>query len=55
MSDPEDPRAWIAKAESDYAVRARYPGDEPTIEEARDAVATARAVRRIARSLLAEK
>ena len=37
---------------SDYAVRARYPGEEPTPEDARDAYATAQVVRTFARSLL---
>lgn len=37
---------------SDYAVRVRYPGDEPTIEEAREAVEIAGAMRRFARALL---
>jgi len=40
---------------SDYAVRVRYPGDTPTPEEAREALATARAVRRFARKLLGVK
>ncbi|MBN1149056.1 MAG: HEPN domain-containing protein [Anaerolineales bacterium] len=35
-----------------YAARVRYPGNEPTIEEARDAVEIARAVRRFARQFL---
>lgn len=34
------------------AVRVRYPGSEPTPDEAREALATARAVRRFARRLL---
>lgn len=37
---------------SDYAVRARYPGDDPTPEEAGEAVQIAKAVRRFARHLL---
>lgn len=37
---------------SDYAVRARYPGEEPTPEDARDAYATAQVVRHFARALL---
>ena len=37
---------------SDYAVRVRYPGDEPTVEEAREAVEIARSVRRFVRNLL---
>ena len=40
---------------SDYAVRVRYPGDDPTPEEAREAVEIARAVRRFARKLLGIK
>ncbi|GAB4539845.1 MAG: HEPN domain-containing protein [Anaerolineae bacterium] len=35
-----------------YAVQVRYPGEDPTIEEARSALETAQAVRRYARSLL---
>lgn len=34
------------------AVRARYPGDAPTIEEAREAIQIAQAVRRFARRFL---
>ena len=37
---------------SDYAVRARYPGDEPIVEEAKDAVLIAKSVRRFARRWL---
>jgi HEPN domain-containing protein len=37
---------------SDYAVRVRYPGNDPTLEEARDAVAISRAIRLIARKFL---
>lgn len=37
---------------SDHAVRARYPGSEPSIEEARDALATAKTVRKFARRFL---
>ncbi len=40
---------------SDYAVRVRYPGDDPTPEEAREAAEIARAVRRFARKLLGIK
>ena len=35
-----------------YAVQVRYPGEDPTVEEARMALKTARAVRRSARNLL---
>ena len=35
-----------------YAVHARYPGDEPTVEQAHDGLRTARAVRRFARRWL---
>ena len=35
-----------------YAVRTRYPGDDPMLEEAEEAEATASYIRRIARSLL---
>jgi HEPN domain-containing protein len=37
---------------TEYAVRVRYPGDDPTPEEARDAVAIAKTVRRFARTFL---
>lgn len=37
---------------SEYAARVRYPGDEPILEEAQDALATATAVRRFVRKLL---
>ncbi len=37
---------------SGYAVTARYPGEEPTLEEAREAVAVARTVRAFARRWL---
>lgn len=37
---------------TDYAIRVRYPGDDPTAEEARDAVAIAKTVRRLARDFL---
>ncbi len=34
---------------SDHAVRSRYPGDAPTLEDAREALEIAKAVRRFAR------
>jgi len=37
---------------SDFAVRARYPGDDPTPDEAREAFAIAKVVRRLARKFL---
>jgi HEPN domain-containing protein len=37
---------------SDYAVRVRYPGEGPTLDEAREAVEIAKAVRRLARRWL---
>ena len=37
---------------SDYAVRVRYPGDNPTPDEAREALTIAKAVRRFARKFL---
>lgn len=40
---------------SDYAVRVRYPSDEPTPEDAREAVKIAKSVRRFARKLLGVK
>jgi len=45
MSDPNDPLSY-------YAVRVRYPGEDPTPDEAREALDTARAVRRFARKWL---
>ncbi len=40
---------------SDYAVRVRYPGDDPTPDDAREAVEIAKAVRRFARKFLGIK
>lgn len=40
---------------SDYAVRVRYPGSDPLLEEAREAVKIAGAVRRFARKFLGVK
>ncbi len=40
---------------SAYAVMSRYPGDEPTLEETREAIETAKAIRRFARSYLGLK
>jgi HEPN domain-containing protein len=37
---------------ADHAVRSRYPGDEPTLDDAREALKIARMTRRIARKLL---
>jgi HEPN domain-containing protein len=37
---------------SSYALRARYPGDVPTLEEARDALRITRIMRRFARKWL---
>lgn len=37
---------------SSYAVRVRYPGDDPVAEEARHAVAIAKSVRRVARRFM---
>ncbi len=37
---------------SDYAVRVRYPGEDPTTDEAKEAMEIARAVRRFARRFL---
>lgn len=45
---PEDKLSLL----SSYATRVRYPGDEPILEEAKDALATAAAVRRFVRKLL---
>ena len=40
---------------SSYAVRIRYPGDDPTLDEAKEAQKIAKAVRRFARKLLGLK
>ena len=37
---------------SDYAARVRYPGEDPTPEEVREALDIARSVRRVARKFL---
>ncbi len=37
---------------SDYAVRIRYPGEDPTPDEAHEAIEIAKAVRRFARTFL---
>ena len=38
---------------SDYAVRARYPGDEPSADDGYEAVAIARVLRRFVRKIFA--
>ena len=38
-----------------YAVEKRYPGNEPTLQDARDALGTAKRVRKFARKLLGLK
>jgi len=40
---------------SAYAVMSRYPDDEPTLQETRDAIETAKVIRRFARSYLGLK
>lgn len=35
-----------------YAIKARYPGDAPSVPETREAIATARVVRKFARKFL---
>jgi len=40
---------------TEYAVRRRYPGDQPTLEEAKEAIQTAGAVRQFALSFLGLK
>lgn len=37
---------------SDYAIQSRYPGDDPTVDEAKDALVIAKAIRKFARKLL---
>jgi hypothetical protein len=57
MSDPTNPQDW-ADDEDDlsfltqYAVQTRYPGDDPTPEEAKRALEIAKAVRKYAKPLL---
>jgi len=48
LSMPEDQLASL----SYYAVRVRYPGDDPTPDEAREALDIVKAVRRFARTWL---
>jgi HEPN domain-containing protein len=38
-----------------YAVQVRYPGEDPTVEEAKEALQIARVVRRFARKWLASR
>lgn len=47
---PIDPDALDSL--SDYAVRIRYPGVEPTLKETRQAIETAKLVRHYVRKLL---
>ena len=35
-----------------YAVQVRYPGDDPTLEEAKEAVPTAKFIRKLSRKFL---
>ncbi len=51
-SSPLKVNADQLDALSSYAVRVRYPGEEPTVEEARKAMDTVRIVRRLARAAL---
>ncbi len=37
---------------ADFAVRVRYPGEGPTLDEAREALEIAKSVRRFARGIL---
>lgn len=37
---------------TEYAVRRRYPGDQPTLEEAREAIEIASSIRQFARAFL---
>jgi HEPN domain-containing protein len=54
MSDINDPMPWVERAEEDYllARAVRYPGEDPTPEEAREAVEIAKDIRRFARVFL---
>ncbi len=40
---------------SAYAVGTRYPGDEPTLEETKDAIKIAKTIRHVARTFLGLK
>ena len=40
---------------SGYAVGSRYPGDEPTLEETKEAIKIAKSIRRFSRSFLGVK
>jgi hypothetical protein len=40
------------KTFTDFAVRTRYPGEEPTLDESKEAFAHAKLVRNLARKLL---
>ncbi|MBI3739849.1 MAG: HEPN domain-containing protein [Chloroflexi bacterium] len=48
MPIPEDDLSTL----SSYAVPARYPGNDPTLEDAREAMISAKAVRKFARKFL---
>lgn len=37
---------------TDYAVRTRYPGEEPTLEDAKEALATTKLIRNLSRTFL---
>ena len=61
MSEVDEALEWVVYAEEDlgrlsgYAVRTRYPGHQPTPEEARDALEIAMIVRKFARTFLGLK
>lgn len=44
--------AKLLNSLTDYAVRTRYPGEEPTLEDAQEAIEIAKTVRRFARGFL---
>jgi hypothetical protein len=59
MSGPGNQFDWVEYAEEDwfsgYAVQARYPGNQPTPDEAKEALEIARIIRRFARTFLGLK
>ena len=61
MSEAGDVLEWAEYAEEDlgrlsgYAVRARYPGNQPALEEAKDALGIAMNIRNFARTFLGLK
>ena len=61
MSESNEFEEWIEHAEDDldalsrFAVATRYPGAKPTIEDAKEAIEIARAIRKFSRAYLGLK